>query len=369
MLEIDIGHHQGGFNLCADLALGQGLTALFGPSGSGKTTLINAVAGLIKPDKGRIHFDGALWSDASTGQFLPTHKRRIGYVFQEPRLFPHLSVKANLLYGQYFTPKRERRENLSYVAALLGIEDLLTRAPNRLSGGEKQRVAIGRALMTSPKLLLMDEPLSALDSGLKAQILPYIERIRDEAGVPILYVSHAVEEVTRLATRVVMMEAGEAVVIAGDDGGLLSLPRMEESRPGTFLAARITGHEAHEGLTIATCAAGTLYLKYADLPVGTDIRLFIPVSDIVLATGTLDGVSTLNRLNGVVQIIADIGKTVLVKVDCSGQSVEAEITQRSRQVLDLAPGKPVSVLFKAVSVEAGGVYRLTQSHPVWAHHL
>ncbi|WP_175577215.1 molybdenum ABC transporter ATP-binding protein [Rhizobium oryziradicis] len=364
MLEIDIDHHQGGFNLIADLALGQGLTALFGPSGSGKTTLINAVAGLIQPDKGRICFDGTLWSDASTGQFLPTHKRRIGYVFQEPRLFPHLSVKANLLYGQYFTPRRERRENLASVAELLGLEGLLARAPNRLSGGEKQRVAIGRALMTSPKLLLMDEPLSALDNGLKAQILPYIERIRDEAGVPILYVSHAVEEVTRLATRVVMMEAGKAIAIEGDDGGLLSLPRMEESRSGTFLAARIIGHEAEEGLTIATCAAGTLYLKYADLPVGTDIRLFIPVSDIVLATGALDGVSTLNRLGGVVKWVADIGKTVLVKVDCSGQFVEAEITQRSRYTLNLEPGKPVSVLFKAVSVEAGGVYRLTQAHPL-----
>lgn len=362
MLEIDIDHHQGGFNLNADLALGQGLTALFGPSGSGKTTLINAVAGLIRPDKGIIRFNGMVWSDASTGQFLPTHKRRIGYVFQEPRLFPHLSVKANLLYGQSFTPSRERRENLRSVAELLGLENLLTRAPNRLSGGEKQRVAIGRALMTSPKLLLMDEPLSALDSGLKAQILPYIERIRDEAGVPILYVSHAVEEVTRLATRVVMMQAGKASVVQGDDGGLLSLPRVEESRPGTFLAARITGHDANEGLTIAACAAGTLYLKYADLPEGTDIRLFIPVSDIVLATGALDGVSTLNRLNGVVKWVDDIGKTVLVKVDCSGQLVEAEITQRSRYTLNLEPGRPVSVLFKAVSVEAGSVYRLTSAH-------
>ncbi|MBB4953810.1 molybdate transport system ATP-binding protein [Agrobacterium vitis] len=364
MLEIDIEHHQGRFNLSADLVLGQGLTALFGPSGSGKTTMINAVAGLIRPDRGTIRFDGTLWSDAATGRFLPTHKRRIGYVFQEPRLFPHLSVKANLLYGRHFAPRLERRENLGYVADLLGIGDLLERAPNRLSGGEKQRVAIGRALMASPRLLLMDEPLSALDGGLKAQILPYIERIRDEAGVPIVYVSHAVEEVTRLATRVVTLHAGHATLLEGADHGLLFLPKTEDSRPGSFLHARIVGHEIQDGLTVATCAAGTLYLKYADLPIGSEIRLFVPVGDIVLATGALDGVSSLNRLSGVVQHIVAMGQTVLVKVDCSGQSLEAEITRRSRQALMLAPGTAVSVLFKAVSVDAGGVYRLTQQN----HH-
>lgn len=362
MLEIDINHRQGNFNLTADLTLGQGLTALFGPSGSGKTTIINAVAGLIRPDRGTIRFDGALWSDAVTGRFVPTHKRRIGYVFQEPRLFSHLSVKANLLYGQHFTPRLERRESLERVTQLLGIGDLLERAPNRLSGGEKQRVAIGRALMTSPRLLLMDEPLSALDAGLKAQILPYIERIRDEAGVPILYVSHAVEEVTRLANRVVTLRSGQATMVEGSDHDLLSLPLMEDSRPGTFLHARIAEHAPQEGLTMAVCAAGTLYLKYADLPVGTDIRLFVPVSDIVLATGAVEHISTLNRLNGVVQWIAVIGKTVLVKVDCCGQLIEAEITLRSRQLLHLEPGARVSVLFKAVSVEAGGVYRLTPTH-------
>jgi molybdate transport system ATP-binding protein len=358
MLDIDIDHHQGQFHLSADLSLGQGLTVLFGPSGSGKTTVINAVAGLIRPDKGSIRFDGNLWSDAATGHFLPTHKRRIGYVFQEPRLFPHLSVKANLLYGWYLSPREERRETLTTVSAMLGLENLLERAPNRLSGGEKQRVAIGRALMASPRLLLMDEPLSALDNGLKAQILPYIERIRDEAGVPILYVSHAVEEVTRLATRVVMMKAGKADMVEEGEHGLPFLPRMEESRPGTFLHARILRHDLEDGLTIASCPAGLLYLKYADLPLGTDIRLFVPAADIVLATGALNGVSTLNRLSGVVQTVAEIGKTVLVKVDCSGQSVEAEITRRSLQALQLMPGAKVSLLFKAVSADAAGVFRL-----------
>ncbi|WP_321379446.1 molybdenum ABC transporter ATP-binding protein [Rhizobium sp.] len=359
MLEIDIDHHQGDFHLNAVLVLGQGLTALFGPSGSGKTTIINAVAGLIRPEQGTIRFGGTLWSDAATGYFLPTHKRRIGYVFQEPRLFPHLSVKANLLYGRYFTPRDERRDTLKAVSDMLGLDPVLERSPNRLSGGEKQRVAIGRALMASPRLLLMDEPLSALDSALKAQILPYIERIRDEAGVPILYVSHAVEEVTRLANRVVMMKAGKAEMVEEGDHGLPFLPRMEESRPGTFLHARIIRQDEEDGLTIASFGADTLYLKYADLPLGTDIRLFVPAADLVLATGPLARVSTLNRLTGVVQWIAEIGKTVLVKVDCSGQTIEAEITRRSLQALDLVPGATVSVLFKAVSVDAAGVFRLT----------
>lgn len=361
MLEIDIEHQQGNFHLSADVALGQGLTALFGPSGSGKTTIINAVAGLIRPSKGTIRFDGTLWSDAATGHFLPTHKRRIGYVFQEPRLFPHLSVKANLLYGWYFSPKKERREidTLDAVSRLLGLESLLERSPNTLSGGEKQRVAIGRALMASPRLLLMDEPLSALDMGLKAQILPYIERIRDEAGVPIVYVSHAVEEVTRLANRVVMMKAGKAVMVEEGEHGLPFLPRMEENRPGNFLYARIVKQDREEGLSLASCPAGLLYLKYVDLPLGTDIRLFVPAADIVLATGEVTGISTLNRLQGVVQFIAEIGKTVLVKVNCSGQSIEAEITRRSLHTLELTPGAAVSVLFKAVSVDAAGVFRLT----------
>lgn len=359
MLEIDIEHQQGDFRLSADVALGQGLTALFGPSGSGKTTVINALAGLIRPQSGTIRFDGALWSDAATGHFLPTHQRRIGYVFQEPRLFPHLSVKANLLYGWYFSPKKERRETLETVSRLLGLESLLQRSPNRLSGGEKQRVAIGRALMASPRLLLMDEPLSALDMGLKAQILPYIERIRDEAGVPIVYVSHAVEEVTRLANCVVMMTAGKAMMVEEGEHGLPFLPRMEDTRPGTFLYARIIRQDREEGLSLAHCEAGLLYLKYVDLPLGTEIRLFVPAADIVLATGDVTGVSTLNRLQGVVQFVAEIGNTVLVKVNCSGQSIEAEITRRSLHTLELTPGAAVSVLFKAVSVDTAGVFRLT----------
>lgn len=357
MLEIDIRHRQGVFELQADLRLGQGLTALFGPSGSGKTTLINAVAGLIRPDHGRISFADTLWSDAAAGTFLPTHRRRIGYVFQEPRLFPHLSVRSNLTYGRHFTPKPERHENLGRVSALLGIEGLLDRAPNRLSGGEKQRVAIARALMVSPKLLLMDEPLSALDIGLKAQILPYIERIRDEAGVPILYVSHAVEEVTRLATRVVTLNQGRTAMADAVEDTLQHLPRLGQNRPGSFLRARVTGHDAENGLTLATGPAGSLYLKHADLPVGTSIRVFVPASDLVLATGETGSLSTLNSLSGRVSAIFESGPTVLVRVDCGGEVLDAEVTRRSRAALDLEPGKPVSVLFKAVSVEAGGVYR------------
>ncbi|MCM2294549.1 molybdenum ABC transporter ATP-binding protein [Allorhizobium sp. BGMRC 0089] len=357
MLEISLTHTQGAFRLAADLRLGAGLTALFGPSGSGKTTLINAVAGLIRPEAGRVVFNGTVWSDSKSGTFLPVHRRRIGYVFQEPRLFPHLSVRANLLYGQRFAPHGDRRDSLDAVADLLGIAPLLDRAPNRLSGGEKQRVAIGRALLSCPRLLVMDEPLSALDQTIKAQILPYIERIRDEAGVPILYVSHSAEEVTRLATHIVAMRAGEASLLDGTGDLPGPLPDLGDNRSGSFIRAVITGHAPKEGLTFAASDAGTLYLKRTDLPVGQAIRLFLPVSDVVLAGPHVGDVSTLNRLNGRVRSINDLGESLMVEVDCSGEIIRAEITRRSEQALQLAPDAPVTVLFKAVSIRRGGLYR------------
>ncbi|MDH4412029.1 MAG: molybdenum ABC transporter ATP-binding protein [Rhizobium sp.] len=360
MLELAIRHRQGDFTLQADLTLGEGLTALFGASGSGKTTLINIVAGLIRPQEGRIAFNGETWSDAST--FLPPHRRRIGYVFQEGRLFPHLTVVQNLRYGERLLPPSERREDLTRIAALLGITDLLARRPSHLSGGEKQRVALGRALMASPKLLLMDEPLSALDSALKLQILPYIERIRDEFGVPILFVSHQVEEVARLATSVVTFDRGRASAVGRTDQALATVVRASGDLPaGNFIEAEITGHHEDDGLTEALSQAGPILLRRTHLTIGTRVRVFVPVSDIVVATGAGEGLSALNRLSGrIVDIGEREGGSVTLTVDCHGQTLIAEVTRRSSRELALAPGKQVHLLFKTVSIASEGLFRQSQ---------
>ncbi|MGN6143548.1 MAG: molybdenum ABC transporter ATP-binding protein, partial [Mesorhizobium sp.] len=208
-LAIDIAHRQGNFMLETQFESAGRLTALFGPSGSGKSSLINIIAGLAKPERGRVVVDGRVLVDTEKRVFVPRHKRRVGLVFQDARLFPHMSVAANLRYGRFFTPAAERYARQDAVVDLLGIGALLDRRPSGLSGGEKQRVAIGRALIASPRLILMDEPLASLDEPRKAEILPYIERLRDETKVPIVYVSHSVAEVAQLATDVVLLSAGK----------------------------------------------------------------------------------------------------------------------------------------------------------------
>lgn len=357
-LTIDVEHRQGSFDLAIDLAIGGGLTALFGPSGSGKTTLVNLVAGLIRPERGKIAFDGEVWVDASEHGFVPPHRRRIGYVFQEARLFPHMTVRSNLRYGARFAPRGEPGETLETVVELLRIGHLLDRRPALLSGGEKQRVALGRALMAKPRLLLMDEPLSALDNDLKAAILPDIERMRDEAGIPILYVSHSIEEVTRLATRVVIMEAGKTVAIGRPDEVLNVVSTAAGTmRSGSFLHAVVTGHSPDEGLTFAESKAGPLFLRATDIPVGAHIRAFVPTSEVVLATSLPDGISTLNRLKGRVEEVGESGTAVMVSIDCNGDRVLAEITRRSAANLGLVQGMPINLLFKTVSIAAEGIYR------------
>jgi molybdate transport system ATP-binding protein len=221
MMEVAIQHRQGEFTLSARFTAGTGITALFGPSGAGKTSLMQAIAGLLRPDKARIVVDGVTWNDTDSGVFLDAHKRRIGYVFQEGRLFPHLNVSQNLDYGRFFTPQGERRILRADIIDLLGIGHLLKARPGRLSGGEKSRVAIGRALLMSPRLLLMDEPLASLDQARKDEILPYVEQIRDHWKIPVLYVSHARGEVRRLASRVIMLDSGR--IVAEGDAAILEL--------------------------------------------------------------------------------------------------------------------------------------------------
>jgi molybdate transport system ATP-binding protein len=212
VLDVEVRKKLGTFMVDASFGRSEcGVTALFGPSGAGKTSIVNMIAGLTRPDKGHIRINGSLVFDSAGGIDLPPEKRRIGYVFQDGRLLPHLSVRGNLTYGMYLTPKDKRYVEPDTVVDLLGIGHLLSRRPCRLSGGEKQRVAIGRALLTSPLLLLMDEPLASLDDARKSEVLPFIQRLSREFAVPILYVSHSIEEIRRLASRVVVLDEGRVI--------------------------------------------------------------------------------------------------------------------------------------------------------------
>jgi molybdate transport system ATP-binding protein len=352
---VDIGHGLGGFDLDARFESSGRLTALFGPSGSGKTSLIAMIAGLIRPQRGRISVDGRVLVDTEAGVFVPGHRRRIGMVFQDARLFPHMSVERNLRYGRWFTPAAERYADMGAVVDLLGIGHLLDRRPARLSGGEKQRVAIGRALLASPKLLLMDEPLASLDEARKAEILPYIERLRDETKIPIVYVSHSLAEVARLADDVVVLAHGR-VEASGPTGAIMQrldlLPTEERGEGGAVLDTLVARHDEAFGMSVLASVAGELRVPRIDLAAGTPVRVRIRARDVMVATERPRGLSALNILPGEVAAIEPgEGAAVEVRIDCSGAAVLARITAQSRQALGLRPGSRVFAVVKTVSFD------------------
>lgn len=354
MLEIAVKHQFGGFGLDVGFAAPAGLTAIFGHSGAGKTTLIQAVAGLLRADQARVMLGG---EDLAR---LPVHLRRIGYVFQEARLFPHLSVRGNLGYGRWFRPERRSagRADFARVVGLLGLEALLDRQPGKLSGGEKQRVAIGRALLSDPRLLIMDEPLSALDGARKAEILPYLERLRDEAGVPILYVSHAVAEVARLATTVVVLEAGRLRRI-GPAAEVLSDPEIAPvlglREAGALILARLVAQEA-DGLSRLETAAGPVFLPRVAATVGAELRLRILAQDVMIALARPEGISALNVLAVRVRAIRQgEGPGALVTLDLGAERLLARVTRRSVAALGLAEGQEVFAVLKSVALAQGDI--------------
>jgi molybdate transport system ATP-binding protein len=356
MISASVRHRQGEFQLDAAFEAEEGVTALFGPSGSGKTTLVQMIAGLVRPQTAKIVFDGIVWNDTTTGTFVPPHRRRIGYVFQEGRLFPHLSARRNLLYGRFFAPRGERTISEDEVIALLGIERLLDNPPSTLSGGEKQRIAIGRALLSAPKLILMDEPLSALDRPRRQEILPYIERIRDEVRIPVIYVSHAIDEVARLSNRVVLLEDGK-VMAAGTPGEIFPEAHLpDDLAPQSILEARLIGHEPRYGLSIAEIGSTVVTLQSVDLPDGTPVRIRIPATDVMLALDRPQDISALNHLAGTITSMARDGPHVLVNLDCEGQRLVSRVTLLSVERLGLRPGLPVHALFKAVTVDSGSLF-------------
>lgn len=354
-LIVDIRHRLGTFSLDATFSSERGVTALFGRSGSGKTSVVRMIAGLMRPDAGRISLDGSPLVDASENIFVPRHRRRFGYVFQEARLFPHLTVRQNLNYGRWFAPASERSEDIGQVVDMLGIGDLLARRPAKLSGGEKQRVAIGRALLSSPRLLLMDEPLAALDDARKAEILPYLERLRDETKIPIVYVSHSIAEVARLANHVVVMRDGK-VDWSGAPGEVFSDPAaagsLDRREAGALLEGTVDSILADHGLTVIALKAGRLYVPGRSQATGRPVRVHIPARDVMLSTVRPEGLSALNILEGRIDRIGEMKDGLLeIRVDCGGDGILARLTRLSFERLELQAGKPVFAVIKTVALE------------------
>jgi molybdate transport system ATP-binding protein len=342
-----------GFSLDVDLDLpGRGVTALFGHSGSGKTTLLRAIAGLEHAPGGVLSVNGDVWQDDTV--FRQTYQRPLGYVFQEASLFPHLSVQANLEYGQKRVPQSQRRVSLDQAVAMLNIGHLLTRKPARLSGGERQRVGIARALATSPRLLLMDEPLAALDHALKQEILPYLERLHDELDIPVLYVSHAPDEVARLADHIVVMEGGRAVAAGPltDTLARLDLPIKLGEDAGVVLDAVVAARDTEWHLAHMEFAGGHLWVRDHGLPVGHAARVRILARDVSLARAPMTGTSILNTLPAIVVDSVDDTHPALtlVKLRVGESPLLARLTRRSAHALQLAPGQLVYAQIKAVAL-------------------
>lgn len=350
-LSVDIRHAFDGVDLEIAFEAPAGITALFGRSGSGKTTVINAVAGLLRPDHGRIRIDGEPVFDAAAGVNVPPHLRRLGYVFQDARLFPHLSVRQNLLYGRRFARTKAPVAEIERIVALLGIEALLSRRPGALSGGEKSRVALGRALLSSPRRILADEPLAALDARRKAEILPYFERLRDE-GVPMLYVSHSPAEVARLADTVVALEAGR-VMAQGPAAEVLGDPSVTPlgaREAGAVLSARLVCHHA-DGLTELDAGGVPLFLPRIAGDAGRTVRLRIAARDVILSRNRPEDVSALNILSGRIdEIRPGDGPGAIIALQTPAGRVLARITRRSVAKMALEPGQTCHAIIKSVAI-------------------
>jgi len=353
-LDISLGFPDFTLQVTQSIAL-QGVTAIFGRSGSGKSTLLRIIAGLEHRAKGQVGMAGTVWQDAT--RFVAPEKRGIGYVFQDTRLFPHLSVRGNLDYAL----RRARGlggPSLDEVVTALDLGPLLARRPAGLSGGEKQRVGIGRALLTAPRVLLMDEPLAALDEARKAEILPYLERLRDNAAIPILYVSHSLNEVSRLARDMIVLRDGR-VLRHGPAADLFadpeSVPIFGVRDAGAIITARIAGHEA-DGLTRCDTSAGPLLLPRINAAPGAALRIRIHAQDVILARHRPEGLSALNILPAIITALKlGEGPGVIVQLRLGQDLLLARITRRSAQMLDLREGMAVYAILKSVAVAAGDV--------------
>ncbi|RVT83352.1 molybdenum ABC transporter ATP-binding protein [Rhodobacteraceae bacterium CCMM004] len=351
-LEVRLRHGWPGFDLDVAFRAPAGVTVLYGRSGSGKSTVVDAVAGLLRPQSGRIVLGDRVLLDTDRGVAMPPHRRRLGYVFQDGRLFPHLTVRQNLMYGRRLAPAARRRTDPERVIAMLGLGPLLSRRPGTLSGGEKQRVAIGRALLAEPEMLLADEPLASLDAPRKAEILPYIERLRDAGGVPILYVTHSVAEVARLATWVVALEAGHTTR-EGPAQEVLGDPMVTPAgvrAAGAVIEATVMRHH-DDGLTELDAGGTPLFLPRVGIAAGGRLRVRIAAQDVILSRGAPEGLSALNVLPGRVAALRQgEGPGAMVVLDTPAGRLLARVTRRSAAALGLAEGTECHAVMKTVAI-------------------
>ena len=366
MLTIAAGHRftdrPDDFRLDVDLNTPDtGVTGIFGRSGAGKTTLLKVVAGLLRPDFVRIQVGSSVLCDTQHGAWVPPERRRIGYVFQDTRLFPHLNVRGNLLFGRRFNPPPDSKAlEFGAIVSLLNLEPLLNRDVHKLSGGESQRVAIGRALLANPRLLLLDEPLAALDASHKSEILPYLEGLRHTLDLPILYVSHSLGEIRRLATWLAVIDDGEIKAFGSveDITGQMDLsPLAEGGDTGTVLAATVSGHEKAHGLTRLSASGQTLMVTSLDLAEGTHVRVQVRPQDVALALERSENLSVLNILEGTIHSVLESPRRpvvdVQVNIGTQKRPVQlwAQITRLASERLALQTGMPVYALIKAVSLD------------------
>lgn len=343
---------RGEFTLDAELSIPtQGITALFGPSGSGKTTLLRAIAGLEYHRNGFLKVGDTVWQEAD--RFVPPHRRALGYVFQEASLFAHLNVQRNLEYGIKRVPKTEHTISLTQAIELLGIGHLLERKPDTLSGGERQRVAIARALAVSPRLLLLDEPLAALDMNRKQEIMPYIESLHSELGIPVIYVSHSADEISRLANYIVLLEAGRVVATGAihEIFTRIDLPLAHDNDASAIIDAIVAGHDEHYDLTHLDFAAGQITVAHKAVRIGDRVRLRLAARDVSLTLEHQSSTSILNIFPVTVDEITDEGGAqVTVRLIAAGIPMLSRITRKSAVELDLKPGKLVYAQVKSVAL-------------------
>ena len=357
LLSFDLALRHGDFALeMADEVPLDGITALLGPSGSGKTTLLRILAGLERGAIGRIVVDGETWLDSDGGIFVEPHRRGVGHVFQDARLFPHLTVLGNLRYADKRSQQLAGPITLGEVVEALDLSPLLDRRTANLSGGERQRVAIARAVLTRPRMLLMDEPLSALDSRRKAAILPYVERLPERFAIPIVYVTHAIEEAARLAVRMVVLEDGRKLA-AGPVRAILERldlqPATGHFEAGVVLDTTVIRHDPEFALTYLDCLGQTIAMPQADVAVGAPARVRIRARDVALARQKPDQISIRNVLKGRIAEIAEEAETAFAEtlVDIGGAGIRARITRASVAELSLKPGDPVFVLVKSIAFD------------------
>lgn len=328
---------------------------LYGPSGAGKSTLLNMIAGLRKPDSGYLSFNGERLFDSERNINMPIHRRRIGLVFQDSRLFPHMNVQENLNYGYHLVAAKERRFHFTQIVELLELSPLLLHRPAQLSGGEKQRVALGRALLTSPRLLLMDEPLASLDTRLKQQILPFLRRVKHELNIPMIYVSHAIDEILYLTSHIAMMHQGQLLAIGPFSEIIHQVPVLSFAQSlglENVLHGQIQSHLPDQGYTVTTLHGQLLHIPLIQAEIGTVATVSFSASNVALSTRHIDGITIQNQLAGVVQAVQIVSHKTLVTIqlDQTDAQVMAEVTAKSVQDLRLNPGSKVYCLIKTQSI-------------------